>query len=207
MDVRALRRAVRRRLAALRAWAAWTPRRAGTLAGVCVAVLVVSPLAAGIARSNAGGPAAAPGAAAAAGPTATPPSLPQAGSAQAPVVTASPSGPNDEEVPVTQAEQDAAAAAARRFASLWLAGAFVPDRHRWAGTMSDLVDPSLLPFLEATPASAVPHTAVDAVVPRLVAPTYGAVRVTFADGTGMDLEMSATGTAWRVAQYLPTATP
>ncbi len=36
-------------------------------------------------------------------------------------------------------------------------------------------------------------------------PTYGAVRVTFADGTGMDLELSATGTTWRVAQYLPTA--
>jgi hypothetical protein len=44
-------------------------------------------------------------------------------------------------------------------------------------------------------------------VPQLVAPSYGVVRVTFADGTGMDLQMSATGAHWRVVQYLPTATP
>jgi hypothetical protein len=147
---------------------------------------------------------------AASGPAATPPSVPQAGEAgesgQTPVVTASPSGGNDEDVTIDAAHQEAAATAGRRFAELWLAGAFVPDRRRWAATMHDLVDPSLMPFLEATPASAIPRTAVDSVVPRLVAPSYGAVRVTFADGTGMDLEMTATGAAFRVAQYLPTAT-
>jgi hypothetical protein len=207
VDVRALRRAVRARLAALRAWATWTPRRAGTLAGVCVALLVVSPLVTGLARSAADGRAGATAGPSTGGePVATPPSVPQAGQAsQAPVVTASPSGANDEEVPVTPAQQEAAATAARRFGELWLAGAFVPDRQRWAASLQALVDPSLLPFLEATPASAIPRTAVDAVVPRLVAPTYGAVRVTFVDGTGMDLEMSATGSTWRVAQYLPTA--
>ena len=74
-------------------------------------------------------------------------------------------------------------------------GAFVADRKRWASTMKDLVDPSLMPFLEATPASAVPRTTVTAVVPKLVAPDYGAARVTFADGTGMDLGVAATGAA------------
>jgi len=209
VDVRDLRRAVRRRLAALRAWVTWTPRRAGAIAGVCVAVLVVSPLVAGVTRSVVEGGSSAgtadPETPAPTAPAATPPSLPAAGDQPAPVVTASPSGGNDEEVPVTPQQQDAAADVAHRFAELWLAGALVPDRHRWASTMTELVDPSLLPFLEATPASAIPRTAVDSVVPRLVAPTYGAVRVTFADGTGMDLEMSATGSAWRVAQYLPTA--
>jgi hypothetical protein len=125
--------------------------------------------------------------------------------AAAPVVSASPTGPNDEDLPVTSAEQEAAAATARQFAALWLAGAYVPDRKRWAATMTDLVDPSLLPYLEATPASAVPRTTVTTVVPRLVAPSYGAVRVSFADGTGMDLGVSATGTTWRVSQYLPSA--
>jgi hypothetical protein len=62
-----------------------------------------------------------------------------------------------------------------------------------------------VPFLEATPASAIPHTSVASVVPSLVAPTYGAVRVTFTDGTGMDVDVSATGTTWRILQYLPTA--
>lgn len=169
----------------------------------------MSPLAAGLARSAASGGESAgetAGASASGQPAATPPSVPQAGQpTQAPVVTASPSGANDEDVPVTPAQQEAAGAAGRHFAELWLAGAFVPDRQRWAASMHDLVDPSLVPFLEATPASAIPRTSVDSVVPRLVAPTYGAVRVTFADGTGMDLELSATGTTWRVAQYLPTA--
>lgn len=125
----------------------------------------------------------------------------------APVVTATPSGPDDSDTNPSQADQQAASTAAQRFASLWLAGAFVPDRQRWADTLSDLVDPSLRPFLEATPASAIPHTSVASAVPQLVAPTYGAVRVTFVDGTGMDLQMSATGARWRVVQYLPTATP
>jgi len=125
--------------------------------------------------------------------------------AGAPVVSASPTGPNDEDIPVTPAQQEAAAATARQFAALWLAGAYVPDRKRWAATMAGLVDPSLLPYLESTPASAVPRTTVTTVVPRLVAPEYGAVRVGFADGTGMDLGMSATGTTWRVSQYLPSA--
>jgi hypothetical protein len=114
-------------------------------------------------------------------------------------------GPNDDEAPVTQEHQAGAVAAARRFAELWLAGAFVTDRSRWADTMTDVVDPSLVPFLKATPASAIPRTSVTTVVPRLVAPGYGAVRVTFADRTGMDLEMSETGVTWRVSQYLPTA--
>ena len=91
--------------------------------------------------------------------------------------------------------------------ALWLAGAFVRDRHRWAATMSRLVDPSLVPFLESTPASAIPRTSIASTVPRLVAPSYGAVRVMFADGTGMDLEMSVTGTTWRVVQYLPSTGP
>lgn len=125
--------------------------------------------------------------------------------AAAPVVTASPSGANDEDVPVTPAQEQAAGATSKQFATLWLAGAFVGDRKRWATTMKDLVDPSLMPFLEATPASAVPRTTVTAVVPKLVAPDYGAVRVNFADGTGMDLGVAATGTTWRVTEYLPVA--
>ena len=164
----------------------------------------MSPLAAGLARSGADSGTAGAGAPAVT-PAATPLSVPQAGQpAPAPVVTASPSGGNDEDVTIDAAHQEGAATAGRHFAELWLAGAFVPDRQRWAATMHDLVDPSLVPFLEATPASAIPRTSVDSVVPRLVAPSYGAVRVTFADGTGMDLEMSARGTDWRVAQYLPT---
>jgi hypothetical protein len=123
----------------------------------------------------------------------------------APVVTASPSGANDEDVTVSKAQEDGAGATAKQFATLWLAGAFVADRRSWAKTMSDLVDPSLMPYLQATPESAVPRTTVTTVVPKLVAPDYGAVRVTFADGTGMDLGMAATGTTWRVTQYLPVA--
>ena len=204
MDVRALRRALLRRLAAVRSWAAWTPRRAGTIAGICLTVLVVSPLAVGLAR----GALAAPGRDAsvpAADQAAPPPSVPAADADGAPVVTASPSGANDESVPVTRAQEEAAAATAEQFAKLWLAGAFVSDRKRWAGTMADLVDPSLMQYLETTPASAVPRTTVTTVVPKLVAPEYGAVRVSFADGTGMDLGVAATGTTWRVTQYLPVA--
>lgn len=148
----------------------------------------------------------APGAAAAAATDGSaPPSVPAADpGASAPVVTASPSGPNDEEDPVTPAQERAAADAGRQFASLWLAGAYVADRKRWAASMADLADPSLVPYLVATPQSAVPRTTVTTVVPKLVAPTYGAVRVTFADGTGMDLGLSSAGSAWRVVQYLPT---
>jgi hypothetical protein len=205
VDARALRRAVIRRLAAVRAWATWTPRRAGTLAGICLTVLVVSPLAAGITRNALEAPA--PTETSATGEQAAPPpSVPAADpDVAAPVVTATPSGPNDEDIPVTSAQEKAAATTAKQFATLWLAGAFVDDRKRWAGTMKDLVDPSLMPYLQATPASAVPRTTVTTVVPKLVAPDYGAVRVTFADGTGMDLGMSATGTTWRVTQYLPVA--
>ena len=205
MDVRALRRAVLRRLAAVRSWATWTPRRAGAIAGICLTVLVASPLAVGLTR----GALAAPAGGAAVSTSdqgASPPSVPGADpDVAAPVVTASPSGPNDEDVPVTAAQEEAAGATAKQFATLWLAGAFVADRKRWAGTMSDLVDPSLMPYLEATPASAVPRTTVTTVVPKLVAPDYGAVRVTFADGTGMDLAVAATGMTWRVTQYLPVA--
>jgi hypothetical protein len=136
---------------------------------------------------------------------AAPPSVPALDpDAGAPVVTASPSGPNDEDEPVTPAQEKAAAATAKQFATLWLAGAFVTDRDRWLATMTDLVDPSLLPYLESTPQSAVPRTTVTTAVPKLVSPTYGAVRVSFADGTGMDLGLSATGTTWRVTQYLPS---
>jgi hypothetical protein len=136
---------------------------------------------------------------------AAPPSVPALDpDAGTPVVTASPSGPNDEDEPVTPAQEKAAAATAKQFATLWLAGAFVTDRDRWLATMTDLVDPSLLPYLESTPQSAVPRTTVTTSVPKLVSPTYGAVRVTFADGTGMDLGLSATGTTWRVTQYLPS---
>ncbi len=203
MDVRALRRAVLHRLAVLRTWVTWTPRRALTVAGVVLTLLVALPLAVGLLRGAlAGGPAAAAVPAGQGGPPSVPAADPDAA---APVVSASPTGPNDEDLPVTSAEQEAAAATARQFAALWLAGAYVPDRKRWAATMTDLVDPSLLPYLEATPASAVPRTTVTTVVPRLVAPSYGAVRVSFADGTGMDLGVSATGTAWRVTQYLPSA--
>ena len=209
MDVRTLRRALHRRLAALRAWATWTPRRAGTIAGVCLTVLVVSPLAVGLARGALAGPGStaaaatlpADGSSGAAAPPSVPPADPDAA---APVVTASPSGPNDEDEPVTPAQEKAAAATAKQFATLWLAGAFVTDRDRWLATMTDLVDPSLLPYLESTPQSAVPRTTVTTSVPKLVSPTYGAVRVTFADGTGMDLGLSATGTTWRVTQYLPS---
>lgn len=209
MDARTLRRAVLRRLAAVRSWAAWTPRRAGALAGICLTVLVVSPLAVGLAR-GAAAPARHDASVAGGNPAPSPPSVPAAPDASdtggIPVVTASPSGANDEDAQVTPAQEQAAAATAKQFATLWLAGAFVPDRKRWAGTMTDLVDPSLMQYLEATPASAVPRTTVTTVVPKLVAPDYGAVRVTFADGTGMDLGLAATGTTWRVTQYLPVAT-
>jgi hypothetical protein len=205
VDVRALRRALLRRLAAVRSWATWTPRRAGTLVGICLTVLVVSPIAVGVTRNAMAAPAPTESTATAEQATA-PPSVPEADpDAAAPVVTVSPSGPNDEDVPVTKAQEEAAAATAKQFATLWLAGAFVHDRKRWAGTMKDLVDPSLMPYLEATPASAVPRTAVTTVVPKLVAPDYGAVRVTFGDSTGMDLGLAATGTTWRVTQYLPVA--
>ena len=204
MDVRALRRALLRRLAAVRSWAAWTPRRAGTIAGICLTVLVVSPLAVGITRGALAAPARESSVSATDG-AAPPPSVPAADPDPAPVITTSPSGANDEDVPVTRAQEDAAAATAKQFATLWLAGAFVRDRKRWAGTMTDLVDPSLMQYLEATPASAVPRTKVTTVVPKLVAPEYGAVRVSFADGTGMDLGVAATGTTWRVTQYLPVA--
>ena len=205
MDVRALRRALLRRLAAVRSWATWTPRRAGTIAGICLTVLVVSPLAVGLTRGALAAPAR-DGSVPAADRAAPPPSVPAPDvDAVAPVVTASPSGANDENVPVTRAQEEAAAATAKQFATLWLAGAFVRDRKRWAGTMTDLVDPSLMQYLEATPASAVPRTTVTTAVPKLVAPDYGAVRVSFADGTGMDLGVAATGTTWRVTQYLPVA--
>jgi hypothetical protein len=216
VDVRALRRALLRRLVALRSWATWSPRRARTIAGVCLAVLVVSPLAVGVARSVTGR-AAGSGAGSTETSAASPqpqlpsplPSTPRrhGQGAGIPVVTASPSGANDADVNASSADEAAAASAAKRFASLWLAGAFVPDRHRWVATMSDLVDPSLVPFLESTPASAIPRTSVTSTVPRLVAPSYGSVRVTFADGTGMDLDMSATGRSWRVVQYLPSTGP
>jgi hypothetical protein len=211
VDVRSLRRAVFRRLAALRAWVTWSPRRAGTVVGVCLTVLVVSPLAAGIARSAGGSSDTTTETAVAAptpssSPTPAPSAAPQPAVGD-PVVTATPSGPNDADASVSPADQKAAGSAALRFASLWLAGAFIPDRGRWADSLAGLADPSLRPFLEATPASAIPRTSVAQAVPQLVAPTYGAVRVTFADGTGMDLQMSATGSAWHVVQYLPTATP
>jgi hypothetical protein len=173
--------------------------------GVCLTVLVVGPLAVGVTRNVLAGGSAAAAAATVDGQVA-PPSVPAADpDAAAPVVTATPTGANDEAVPVTRQQEDAAAATGRQFASLWLAGAFVEDRKRWVATMSPLVDPSLLPYLRSTPASAVPRTTVTTVVPTLVAPTYGAVRVTFADGSGMDLGVSATGATWRVTQYLPTA--
>jgi hypothetical protein len=205
VDVRALRRVLLRRLTAVRSWAAWTPRRAGAIAGICLTVLVVSPLAVGLTRGALAAPA--PDASVPAGDQASPPpSVPAADpEAAAPVVTATPSGANDEDVPVTPAQEQAAAETARQFAKLWLAGAIAGDRKRWAGTMRDLVDPSLMPYLETTPASAVPRTTVTTVVPKLVAPEYGAVRVSFGDGTGMDLGVAASGTTWRVTQYLPVA--
>jgi hypothetical protein len=210
VDVRSLRRAVRRRLAALRAWVTWSPRRTGTVVGVCLTVLVVSPLVAGVTRNVTGSaraqaapqvPVASPTPTASAAPS--PAVLPAAG---APLITATPSGPNDAGDDVSTADQAAACNAALRFASLWLAGAFVPDRERWADSLTPLVDSSLRPFLVATPASAIPRTSAKSAEARLVAPTYGAVRVTFADGTGMDLQMSATGSTWRVVQYLPMST-
>jgi hypothetical protein len=211
VDVRALRRALLRRLAALRAWATWSPRRARTIVGVCLAVLVVAPLATGVARSVAGGRGGSVTgtgeATAAPAPSPSPAASLRDDGAAVPIVTAAPSGPNDADARVSDRDQAAASAAARRFASLWLAGAFVPDRHRWVATMSGLVEPALLPFLESTPASAIPKTSVASTVPRLVAPSYGSVRVRFADRTGMDLEMSVTGTSWRVVQYLPTTGP
>jgi hypothetical protein len=216
VDVRALRRALLRRLVAVRSWATWSPRRAGTIAGVCVVVLVVSPLALGITRSvtargtgsDAGGAGGTQVPASSSVPSPLPSTLGQDGQgAGIPVVTASPSGAGDADESASNEQNQAAAAAAQRFASLWLAGAFVRDRHEWVATMSDLVEPSLMPFLESTPASAIPRTSVTSTVPRLVAPSYGSVRVTFADGTGMDLDMSATGTRWRVVQYLPTTGP
>lgn len=172
-------------------------------------MLVVAPITAGIARSSLGSPPdAGSGDTSGASPrvSATPGSALRGGSG-VPIVTAPPSGPNDADATVSDADQASASSAARRFASLWLAGAYVPDRRRWAATMSDLVEPALVPFLASTPAAAIPRTSVAATVPRLVAPGYGSVRVTFADGTGMDLEMSATGAAWRVVQYLPTTGP
>ena len=148
---------------------------------------------------------------AATSPSPSPASPAPAGAEQpaavAPAGTPTPSVADQDVVEVTPAEQAAAAAVAQRFASLWLAGAFLQDRKRWANSLSGLVDPSLRPFLVATPASAIPRTTVASWVPQLVAPSYGAVRVNFADGTGMDLQMSATGAQWRVVQYLPTATP
>jgi hypothetical protein len=204
VDVRSLRRAVVRRLAGLRAWVTWSPRRAGTIAGICLTVLVVSPLAAGLARTATGtGSAAAETPSAAASPSPTP----SPSASGAPAGTPTPSVTDQDAVEVSPAEQAAAATVAQRFAHLWLAGAFVHDRKRWVASLSGLVDPSLRPFLRATPASAIPRTSVASWVPQLVAPSYGVVRVTFADGTGMDLQMSATGTKWRVVQYLPTATP
>jgi hypothetical protein len=209
VDVRALRRALLRRLVALRAWATWSPRRARTIAGICLTVFIVAPLAVGIARSAGGGKGASAGSAdeTSASPAASP-SVLSAGAggngSAIPIVTATPSGPNDVDETASDADQAAATAAANRFASLWLAGAFVRDRHRWVASMSGLVDPSLVPFLRSTPASAIPRTAVASTVPRLVAPSYGAVRVMFTNGTGMDLEMSLSGTTWHVVQYLPT---
>jgi hypothetical protein len=128
-------------------------------------------------------------------------------SSGAPGGTPTPPIADDDAVEASAADQSAAAEAAARFASLWLAGAFVKDRQRWVNSLSEVVDPSLRPFLVATPASAIPRTSVASAAPQLVAPSYGAVRVTFTDGTGMDLQMSATGSSWRVLQYLPTATP
>jgi hypothetical protein len=206
VDIRSLRRAVRRRLVAVRAWVAWSPRRARTLLGVCLVVLVGGPLAAGITRTVTAPPEPeAAGTTAAASPAASPAPSPAVAT---PAPAATPSGAADlDSSEASSAEQAAASAAAQRFASLWLAGAFVHDRKRWADSMSGLVDPSLRPFLVATPASAIPRTAIASALPRLVSPSYGVVRVTFTDGTGMDLEVSATGSTWRVVQYLPASTP
>jgi hypothetical protein len=143
-------------------------------------------------------------------PAATSPAASPAASATGPTgaPSATPSGATDaDSSEASSADQAAASAAAQRFASLWLAGAFVHDRKRWAASMSGLVDPSLRPFLEATPASAIPRTSIASALPQLVAPSYGTVRVTFTDRTGMDLQVSATGSTWRVVQYLPAPTP
>lgn len=203
MDVRSLRRAVRRRLVAIRAWVAWSPRRAGTLLGVCLVVLVGGPLAAGITRTVT----APPEPEVAGTPAATSPAASPAVTTAAPAATPSATASDSDSSDASSADQAAASAAAQRFASLWLAGAFVHDRKRWANSMSGLVDPSLRPFLEATPASAIPRTSIASSLPRLVSPSYGVVRVTFTDGSGMDLEVSATGSTWRVVQYLPASTP
>ena len=206
MDVRSLRRAVVRRLVALRAWVTWSPRRAGTLVGVCLTVLLVSPLAAGSrGRGRVRGSAEAADAGRGADPV------------RADSLTVHPRpdarrhrrrrpAPNEDAARCPRRSRRRRRRSAQRFASLWLAGAFVRTAALGGQSLRSR-GPVAAAVPRRHPGVGDPAHVRRLAVPQLVAPSYGVVRVIFADGTGMDLQMSGDGFDLAGGAVPPTATP
>lgn len=182
-------------------WVFWSPRNAMVTAGVAAALVIT-----GFAVS-ASGPADSATSAATDGPTSTPSATTSTTTAPkypnpkpwGDATTVPTKGGERDAVPTAPARSASAAdTAARAFMAAWLRGR-TTDHAQWITTMKPLIAPQLLPYLDMTPASAIPNTTVRSWSEPAAGNDYATVQLLLADKTKLELEVVVWNGRWVVA--------
>jgi hypothetical protein len=187
-------------------WALWSPRNlaiAGAAVGSLVAVVVAVSATAG--GENPARPVSvvtdtpttattAPAATGAATPSATTTSTAPRATASAPAVQSE----HDRQAEDPEKAAAAAQKAARDFLVVWLKGRTV-EHDAWVKSMTPLVVPSFVQFIDLTPAEAIPNTTVKAIGKAVPDRDYAIVQASLANGMKLELEVTVWDGKWRVA--------
>jgi hypothetical protein len=179
-------------------WALWSPRHALTVLAV-MALLVVGTLVAALTIGDDTSRAAAP-ATPSSSPT-TPPTTTSRAPQPTPFEVLTPSATTGErdEVPTSPAKSKADAQdAAEAFMASWLTGR-TTSHAAWMTTMRPLVAPAMVPYLDMTPATAIPDTKVKTWGEAEPGNDYSTIPLLLADRTKLSLELVVWDGKWVVA--------
>lgn len=181
-------------------WALWSPRNAAIAAAALVAALVA------VVAVSATGGSDTPAVASPATPTSSTTS-PSSTTTAAPRPTpfevltsgASPTTGERDAVPTSPAKSKAdAQAAAEAFMASWLTGR-TTEHAAWMKTMRPLVVPAMVPYLDMTPAEAIPNTKVKTWGEAEPGNDYSTIPLLLADRTKLSLELVVWDGRWVVA--------
>lgn len=97
---------------------------------------------------------------------------------------------------------DALEATTKAFVTAWLSAAAIPHE-QWVADVAAHTSVELIPFLDATPATAVPATTTTKVTADYSAttPTGGSATADLGDGSSMAVVVALTDKGWKVVDY------
>ena len=176
-------------------WALWSPRHAVSVLAF-MALLVVGTLVAALTMGEGDAPRATPTltTTATGTPTTTTSPAPQG----TPTTTAATKGERDSVPTDPDKAQAQAEAAAHAFMAGWLKGR-TSAHDSWMQSMRPLVAPAFVPYLDMTPAAAIPDTKVKKWGEAVPGVDYSTIPLVLADGSKVELEIITWDSKWVVS--------